>query len=125
VGAAFSLTGGVLLAALSLAGQPSVWTVLPPMLLYAMGHGIHQPCGQAGAISPFPDSAGTAASLSGFAMMLTAFLAGIALGRSMNGTVFPLTFGVGGFGLCVAAVAWTLVRKHGDRRVPAPTAQAA
>ena len=125
VGAAFSLAGGLLLAGLSLLGEPSAWTVLPPMLLYAIGHGIHQPCGQAGAISPFPDSAGTAASLSGFAMMLTAFLVGIVLGRSLNGTVFPLTLGVGGFSLCVATVAWTLVRKHGDRRLLAPTAQAA
>ncbi len=120
VGAVFSLSGGVLLAGLSLFTPPSVWTVLPPMLLYAVGHGIHQPCGQASAISPFPDSAGTAASLSGFAMMLTAFIVGIVLGRSLNGTVFPLTLGVGGFSLCVAAVAWTLVRKHGDRRMPAP-----
>ena len=124
LGAAISLSGGVLLAGLSLAGPPSVWTVLPPMLLYAMGHGIHQPCGQTGAISPFPGSAGTAASLSGFAMMLTAFIVGIVLGHSLNGTVFPLTLGVGGFSLGVAVVAWTLVRKHGDRRVPAPAPQA-
>jgi len=122
VGAAFSLAGGLSMAGLSLAGVQSVWAVFLPMLLYSIGHGVHQPCGQAGAISPFPDSAGTAASLSGFAMMATAFGVGLALGRSMNGTVFPLTLGVGGLGVCVAAVAWTLVRKHGDRRVFAPSA---
>lgn len=125
VGGAFSVAGGVLMAGLSLAGVHSVWALVLPMLLYAVGHGIHQPCGQAGAISPFPESAGTAASLSGFAMMITAFIVGIVLGRSMNGTVFPLTLSVGGFGVAVAVVAWTLVRKHGDRRVPAPQAQAA
>lgn len=124
VGAAFSLSGGLLLAGLSLAGVHSVWALLLPMLLYATGHGIHQPCGQAGAIGPFPHSAGTAASLSGFAMMLTAFGVGMVLGQTMNGTVFPLTLGVGGFSICVAAVAWTWVRKHGDRRVLAPAAQA-
>jgi DHA1 family bicyclomycin/chloramphenicol resistance-like MFS transporter len=89
-------------------------------MIYNVGHGIHQPCGQAGAVSPFPDSAGTAASLSGFAMMGTAFVIGIVLGRVMNGTVFPLTLGVGGFSVCVAVIAWTLVRKHGDRRVLDP-----
>jgi DHA1 family bicyclomycin/chloramphenicol resistance-like MFS transporter len=125
VGAVFSLGGGALLAGLSLAGVQSMAAMVVPLLLYAVGHGIHQPCGNAGAISPFPDAAGTAASLSGFAMMLTAFAVGILLGRSMNGTVFPLTLGVGAFSACVAIVAWTLVRKHGDRRVLAPSVQLA
>ena len=125
IGAVSSLGGGALLAGLSLAGVHSLWAVVPPLLLYGIGHGIHQPCGNAGAVSPFPDAAGTAASLSGFAMMLTAFGVGLALGRSLNGTVYPLTLGVGAFSACIAAVAWTLVRKHGDRRVLAPTAQPA
>ncbi len=125
IGAVFSLGGGSLLAGLSLAGAPSMGSMVVPFLLYAVGHGIHQPCGNAGAISPFPDSAGTAASLSGCAMMLTAFAVGLALGRSMNGTVYPLTLGVGAFSVCIAVVAWTLVRKHGDRRVVAPGAQPA
>jgi len=125
VGAVFSLGGGALLAGLSLAGVQSIWAMVVPLLLYAVGHGIHQPCGNAGAISPFPDAAGTAASLSGFAMMLTAFAVGLALGRSMNGTVFPLTLGVGAFSVGVATIAWTLVRWHGDRRVLAPAAQPA
>jgi DHA1 family bicyclomycin/chloramphenicol resistance-like MFS transporter len=125
IGALFSLAGGTLLAGLSLAGVGSVWALVLPMLLYAAGHGIHQPCGQAGAISPFPDAAGTAASLSGFAMMATAFGVGLVLGHRMNGTVFPLTLGVGGFSVVVATVAWTLVRRHGDRRLLPPGAQPA
>lgn len=120
IGAVLSLGGGLLLAALSLTGVRSVWAFTLPLLLYSSGHGIHQPCGQAGAVSPFPDSAGTAASLSGFAMMTTAFGIGMVLGRTLNGTVFPLTLGLGAFGVCVAAIAWTLVRKHGDRRVLRP-----
>ncbi len=80
---------------------------------------------QAGAIGPFPDAAGTAASLSGFAMMLTAFAVGILLGHAMNGTVYPLTLGVGVFSACIAAIAWTLVRRHGDRRLVAPNTQPA
>jgi DHA1 family bicyclomycin/chloramphenicol resistance-like MFS transporter len=125
IGAVFSLGGGTLLAGLSLAGVQSMTTMVAPLLLYGVGHGIHQPCSNAGAISPFPEAAGTAASLAGFAMMVTAFVVSLVLGRVMNGTVYPLTLGVGVFSVCVAVIAWTLVRRHGDRRVLAPGAQPA
>lgn len=125
IGGVFSLAGGVSLAAMSLAGVQSVAAFLPAMWLFAIGHGIHQPCGQAGVTSPFPDKAGTAASLSGFAMMATAFAAALVLGRNMNGTVYPLTLGMGAFGVLTALVAWTLVRAHGDRQVHAPVAASA
>ena len=72
-GAFFTLGGGLTMAALSLAGVHTVWAIVLPQWIYALGHGIHQPCGQAGAIGPFPEKAGTAASLSGFYMMLVAF----------------------------------------------------
>jgi MFS transporter, DHA1 family, multidrug resistance protein len=125
VGATFSLGGGALLASVSLAGAASIASVMPGLWLYAVGHGVCQPCGQAGVTSPFPDSAGTAASLSGFLMMATAFGVGLLLAAVMNATVFPLTLTVGAFGAAVAAVAWTLVRVHGDRRVLAPAARIA
>jgi len=112
-GAWFTLAGGLGMAALSLAGVYSVWAIIVPQWLYAVGHGIHQPCGQAGAVGPFPEKAGTAASVSGFLMMLTASGVGLWLGRSLNGTVFPVTLGVGVFGVLVTLVAWTLVQRHG------------
>ncbi|MFZ2650097.1 MAG: Bcr/CflA family efflux MFS transporter [Burkholderiaceae bacterium] len=116
IGGAFSLGGGLLMACLSLAGahQVSVWSVIAPSWLFMIGHGIHQPCAQAGVVGPFPDKAGTAASLAGFSMMAVAFMVGLLLGRGLNGTVFPLTLGLGGFGVGVATVAWTLVRRHGE-----------
>ncbi len=112
--ALFSLAGGLGMAGLSLAGVHSVWAIMGPMVLFAIGHGVNQPCGQAGAVGPFPEKAGTAASMSGFLMMLTAFSAGLVLGHSINGTVFPLTLGVGFFGVALATVAWTLVQRDGD-----------
>jgi DHA1 family bicyclomycin/chloramphenicol resistance-like MFS transporter len=119
VGVAGVLTcgSGVAMAALSLAGVHSVWAILVPQWGYAIGHGIHQPCGQVGAVGPFPDKAGTAAALSGFIMMLMAFAVGQWLGHSLNGTVYPLTLGIAAFSLGVAAVAWTLVQRHGEPRV--------
>jgi MFS transporter, DHA1 family, multidrug resistance protein len=124
-GACLSLGGGVSMAALSLAGVDTVWALALPQLLYAAGHGIHQPCGQAGVVGPFPDKAGTAASLSGFAMMATAFAIGLFLGHTLDRTALPVTLGVGAFSIALAAVAWTLVQRDGDpagawRAPPAP-----
>ena len=114
IGAWFSLVGGGGMAALSLAGVHTAWAIVVPQYLYAIGHGIHQPCGQTGAIGPFPEKAGTAASLSGFVMTVTALAAGLWLGRSLDGTVYPLTLAVGAFSVALAAVAWTLVQRHGE-----------
>ena len=116
IGGGFSLAGGLSMAALSLAGVHAIWAIVVPQWVYAIGHGIHQPCAQAGAIGPFPEKAGTAAALSGFVMMATAFAISLALGHGMNGTVYPLTLGVGAFGIVVAATAWTLVQRHGEVR---------
>ena len=113
-GACFSLAGGAGLVAFSAAGVHTVWAILLPQYLYAIGHGIHQPCGQAGAVGPFPEKAGTAASLSGFAMTLTALAAGLWLGLTLDGTVHPMTFAIGAFSAALALVAWTIVQRHGE-----------
>jgi DHA1 family bicyclomycin/chloramphenicol resistance-like MFS transporter len=114
VGGALTLAGGVSMAGLSLIGVHSVWAIAVPQWLFALGHGIHQPCGQAGAVGPFPEKAGTAASLSGFGMSVSAFLVSLWLGHALDGTVYPMTLGVGAFSIGVALVAWTLVQRHGD-----------
>lgn len=114
VGGALTLAGGLSMALLSLLGVHNPWAIAVPQWLFAVGHGIHQPCGQAGAVGPFPEKAGTAASLSGFGMTLSAFAVGLWLGHSFDGTVYPLTLGVGAFSIGLALVAWTLVQRHGD-----------
>ncbi|MEO5697874.1 MAG: multidrug effflux MFS transporter [Burkholderiaceae bacterium] len=113
-GAWLSLAGGLGMAGLSLAGVHTVWAIMLPQLLFAMGHGVHQPCGQVGVIAPFPENAGTAASLSGFAMMVTAFAIGLWLGHRLDDSELPMTLGVGGFSIALAAVAWTLVQRDGE-----------
>jgi DHA1 family bicyclomycin/chloramphenicol resistance-like MFS transporter len=113
-GAAFSLAGGASMALLSLAGVHTVWAILLPQYLFAIGHGVHQPCGQAGAVGPFPEKAGTAASLSGFTMTLSALCVGVFLGLTLDASVYPLTLGIGALSVALAAVAWTLVQRHGE-----------
>jgi MFS transporter, DHA1 family, multidrug resistance protein len=114
IGGGLSAAGGVSMLALALAGWMSPWAIALPQLLYALGHGINQPCGQAGAIGPFPEKAGTAASVSGFLMMVVAFGVGIWVGQRLDGTVMPLAIGMAFFGLVVGTVTWTLVRWHGE-----------
>ena len=108
-----SITGGTLMATLTLLGFISVWSILLPQLLFMIGHGIHQPCGQSGAVGPFPQAAGAASAMNGFLMMLCAFAMGYWLGTHMDGTVLPLTLGVWFWSALIATSAWTLVQWHG------------
>jgi DHA1 family bicyclomycin/chloramphenicol resistance-like MFS transporter len=113
-GALFTLAGGVSMAALALAGVHAVWAVMVPSVLFCVGHGVHQPCGQAGAVGPFPEKAGTAASLSGFWMMAVAFGVGLFLGQTSGASLYPMTLGFAALALALCVVAWTLVQRHGD-----------
>ena len=84
------------------------------MFFIGLSHGLMQPPAQSGAIAPFPHSAGAAAALLGFVMMLVATFVGIWIGVSYNATVYPLTLTICACGLASAAIAFTLVRKDGD-----------
>jgi MFS transporter, DHA1 family, multidrug resistance protein len=117
--ACLSLLGGTLMGALAWAGVSSAWAVMLPYFIYMLGHGVHQPCGQSGAVGPFPQAAGAASALNGFLMMVVAFAMGSWLGTRMDGTVLPLTNGVWFWSIVIALSAWTLVRKYGE---PAPVA---
>lgn len=120
----FSLTGGSAMGILALLGVQNTWAIMVPFYLFMMGHGVHQPCGQSGAVSPFPQSAGAASALSGFVMMAVAFAMGSWLGRSLaaigegTGTVLPLTNGIWFWSVLIATTAWTLVQRHGDSQKP-------
>jgi MFS transporter, DHA1 family, multidrug resistance protein len=117
--ACLSLAGGTLMGALAWAGVSNMWAVMLPFFIYMLGHGVHQPCGQSGAVGPFPQAAGAASALNGFLMMLVAFIMGGWLGTRMDGTVLPLTNGVWFWSIVIALSAWTLVRKYGE---PVPAA---
>ncbi|MEI6734973.1 MAG: multidrug effflux MFS transporter [Comamonadaceae bacterium] len=115
IAGALSLTGGTLSGVLAMAGWQSAWTIMPPFYLFMLGHGIHQPCSQSGAVGPFPQSAGAASALNGFLMMLVAFLIGNWLGTHMDGSIYPLVYGIWFWSAMSALVAWTLVQRQGRR----------
>jgi MFS transporter, DHA1 family, multidrug resistance protein len=121
VGGAISLVAGLALLGLARAGVMQPWALIVPVCLYMIAHGIHQACGQSGAVAPFPQSAGAAAALAGFLMMLAAFATGSwigfglehaqASGRAQH-SVLVMAQGMGFFSTGVALVAWTAVQRH-------------
>ena len=118
--AGLTLSGGLLLAGLSLAGIVGPWAIALPHTLFMLGHGVHQPCAQAAAVGPFPAHAGAASALSGFITAALAFLLGLWFGRVIGDTVYPLTLTQGLLAVLTALVAWTLVQQHGEAP-PAPS----
>lgn len=113
-GAAFTLAGGASMVVLAWAGVIGPWAIAVPQFLYAFGHGIHQPCGQAAVVGPFPNHAGAASALAGFMLAATAVAVGAWLGVAMDGTVLPLTQTICAMALATALVGWTLVQQHGE-----------
>ncbi|MEW6694328.1 MAG: multidrug effflux MFS transporter [Pseudomonadota bacterium] len=120
--AALTLTGGTLAGVLGWLGVHTTWAIMGPFYLFILAHGVHQPCGQSGAVSPFPQAAGAASALAGFVMMVTAFGMGLWLGQRMAAGgasgVYPLTNGLWFWAMMIALVAWTLVQRHGEVRAP-------
>ncbi len=114
-GAAFTLLGGALAIGATLVEHGALWWLLAAHGFYVFGHGMHQPCGQAGAVGPFPHAAGAAAALAGFVLALVAFGVGLWLGAALDGTVRPLGHGLAFWAAATAVVAWTLVRRHVPR----------
>jgi MFS transporter, DHA1 family, multidrug resistance protein len=113
-GAFFTLAGGLGMAVCAFMAAPPWPAVLFVHSLYAFGHGMHQPCGQAGAVGPFPQMAGVASALAGCVLALVAFAVGLWLGSALDGTLRPLGIGMAIAACATAAIAWTLVRWHGE-----------
>jgi len=114
-GALFSLMGGAGVVVVGLAGwahsPATAWLLLAPQWLFCFGHGVHQPCGQAGAVGPFPQAAGAASALAGFVLAATAFGVGLWLGVALPGGLPAYAMGLGFWAAATSLVAWTLVQR--------------
>jgi DHA1 family bicyclomycin/chloramphenicol resistance-like MFS transporter len=80
IGTAFTALAGVLIVGLIWGGVVTVASVIVPTVIYFFGMGMSQPNVQAGAISPFPQMAGAAASLLGLAQYISAGAFSIIIG---------------------------------------------
>lgn len=113
VGGWLALGSCVVMGGLALLGFQHWWAFIVPHVLFMVSHGLNQPCSQAGCISPFARIAGTASAVSGFMMMIAAFLMGMWLAAHMDGTTFPLIAGMCFWTFVVALVALVMVPKWG------------
>ena len=108
--AIFAVLGAIFMTFVAFAsGTPQPWAMIVGQCLIAISHGVNQPCGQAGAIGDFPEHAGRAAALSGFAMMVAAFICGQLIAPSLGTSAWPLVTSnvIGSAG--IAFVAWVMV----------------
>ncbi|MEP7182082.1 MAG: multidrug effflux MFS transporter [Betaproteobacteria bacterium] len=111
VGAMLQLGSGAAMATLAAAGAHHWAAVVGPVAAYFFAHGIVFPCAQAGAVAPFPRTAGAAAGLLGFLMMVLAALVGGWIGASYNGTVYPMVLTMATFSALVFATVFGWISK--------------
>lgn len=78
-GTSFTAAGGALVFVLIWSDVISIWSIIVPTIVYFFGMGMSQPNIQAGAISPYPQMAGAAASLLGLAQYVSAGLLSMVL----------------------------------------------
>jgi MFS transporter, DHA1 family, multidrug resistance protein len=108
--AMIAVVGAIFIATIAIAnGTPQPWAMIVGQCLIAISHGVNQPCGQAGAIGDFPKHAGRAAALSGFAMMVAAFICGQFMAPSLGTSAWPLVISNVVGSAVIAFVAWIMV----------------
>jgi MFS transporter, DHA1 family, multidrug resistance protein len=108
VGVLVITAGGLSLALAVATGVPGLWLVAA-MALYLAGVGLAMPQAMAGALTPFPDRAGTAASLMGLVQQAVAAIAAGVLGAYLVQSAWPVT-GVVVAMSCITFLLWVLRR---------------
>ncbi|WOP15532.1 MFS transporter [Ottowia sp. SB7-C50] len=123
LGALSSVSGGLMQVAGWLLWPGAAWPLLAGHAVYVLGHGIHQPCGQAGAVQDLPALAGRAVSWSGFLMMLCAFCAGqtaaLFVGPQMPYGPWPMVLPLLLAGVVLVVLAFTVLPRHAVAARPA------
>ncbi len=105
----FALAGAALMLGVALLTGPLAWAMIAGQYLITASHGVNQPCGQAGSVGDFPEHAGRAAALSGFAMMVAAFVVGQLMAPSLGSSAWPLVISNTLGSLAIVGVAWVMV----------------
>jgi MFS transporter, DHA1 family, multidrug resistance protein len=116
LGVTLLAAGGLSLAAVVAAHiHNGIWLVVT-MALYLAGLGLAMPQAMAGALTPFPDRAGTAASLLGLVQQTLAATTAAIVGDYLGQSAWPVA-GVVVVSGCLAFLLWALTRRL---RAPEP-----
>lgn len=103
-------TGGLaMVASLALGAEP-VTSIVLSMTVYHAGIMLAMPQAIAGAMTPFPDCAGTASSFVGLAQQVSAATVGTIVGHLLGQSVWPLAGSVALMG-CLAFALWIGTRR--------------
>jgi DHA1 family bicyclomycin/chloramphenicol resistance-like MFS transporter len=109
IGAGACAAGGLAMMAALALGLTSAVSLVLPVALYLAGLGMVLPQSFAGALTPFPERAGTASSLLGFTQQTTAGLCGAVVGVMLGSSAWPLAAAVAAMG-CATFVLWITTR---------------
>jgi DHA1 family bicyclomycin/chloramphenicol resistance-like MFS transporter len=108
VGVVVIAAGGLSLALAVATGVPGL-ELVAAMALYLAGVGLAMPQAMAGALTPFPDRAGTAASLMGLVQQALAAVIAAVIGAYLVQSAWPVTGVVVAMG-CLTFLLWALTR---------------
>jgi DHA1 family bicyclomycin/chloramphenicol resistance-like MFS transporter len=110
IGAFTMAVGGLIMAAVVALDLANVVWFVGAMTIYLAGLGLALPSSMAGALTPFPDRAGTASSLMGFVQQTGAAIAAGGIGLYLGSSAWPVAAVVATMG-CVALLIWFLTRR--------------
>jgi DHA1 family bicyclomycin/chloramphenicol resistance-like MFS transporter len=110
IGTVIMALGGVAMAAVVAFELENVIWFVGAMTIYLAGLGLALPSAMAGALTPFPDRAGTASSLMGFVQQTGAALSAAVIGLYLGTSAWPVagTLAIAG---CAACLIWALTRR--------------
>jgi DHA1 family bicyclomycin/chloramphenicol resistance-like MFS transporter len=93
-GTTLMLAAGLALGALALAGVQHPLAVVVPMFAYMVAFMLTMPPATAGALTPFPQIAGSASSLLSFCQFAVASTAALVVGVTFDGTSRPMSLAI-------------------------------
>lgn len=86
LGLASALAGALPMAVLAFAAPPNALAIIAPVAVFMAGAGMVLPNAMAAALGPFPQMAGAASALLGFAQMGVAAMVGVLVGQLSDGS---------------------------------------
>jgi MFS transporter, DHA1 family, multidrug resistance protein len=110
IGVVMMAFGGLAMTAVVALGLANVMWFAGTMTIYLAGLGFALPASMAGALTPFPDRAGTASSVMGFAQQSGAAFTAAGIGLFLGKSAWPVALVITAMGV-IAYLIWASTRK--------------